>query len=107
MGRFFYYAGNVLLVGAMIFVTFAPFYSSNFGLRNNFELYKFVAFILFVLSAGCYSMSLEFFKKQVAWIGGAAVFYFIFQFIISLSSGSSLFKLLPMAFSSNAFALLY
>lgn len=96
-----------MLTAAMFFVTIAPFINVHFGLHNHFGLYKLNAFVLFILAAGFYSMSLDFFKKQTVWILGAIIFYVFFQIFNSLSNGSSLFNVLPIAFSSKAFALLY
>lgn len=96
-----------MLICAMFFVTIAPFLNVHFGLQNHFVLFKFNALVLFVLAAGFYSMSLEFFKRQTVWILSALIFYIFFQIFNSLSNGSSLFSVLPIAFSSSAFALLY
>ena len=107
MLKYFYYIGNVILAIAMSLVTVLPYLNSHFGINNYFALYKLGAFILFILTAGLYSMSIEFFKKQTMWILGAIIFYIIFQLFVSLSSASSAFIDLPTAFSSKAFALLY
>lgn len=84
--RLFYYIGTSLLAVAMVELTIFPYIINNFFpvLFIPVDNHRKIVAYIFLLSFLSYAFSLKFYKKQLGAIFIMFVYYFAFQFFISI-----------------------